>query len=73
MTQTKTSTAEPEAAESPSSFPLPLDEFCKRLSISVKRPAIIGGFHAFAIQQGMLQASMTDFMSAFESFRSRPA
>lgn len=61
------------AAESEVSFPLHLDEFCRRLSISVKRPTLIGGFHAYATRQGLLLAYEPEFISAFESFRRLPA
>ena len=66
-------TEELPAAEIQEDFPLHLDEFCRRLSTSVKRPTLIGGFHSFATRQGLLLAREPEFMSAFEAFRRLPA
>lgn len=59
--------------EAPQRFPLTLDEFCQRLSLSVRRPELIGGFHADAVRKGHLLDLEDAFLEAFETFRQRPA
>lgn len=51
---------------------LSLTEFCKRLSETVKRPELIGGFEASERLAGNRQDTEDAFRSRFETFINKP-
>lgn len=49
-----------------------LDEFCRRLSQSVKRPELIAGFHYTQKASGTASATPAAFQAAYEQFVNKP-
>jgi len=49
-----------------------LNEFCARLSVTVKRPELIGAFHHSERTNGHLEDTEAEFMARFSSFRNKP-
>lgn len=56
-----------------STFAIPLDEFCQRLSAKKMSPEIISGFHHAQKKAGKLQGSDSDYLAAFAAFLKQPA
>lgn len=71
MAKTETATEEVVApvAEVPK---LSLDEFCARLSETVKSPELIGAFHYSERAAGSPHATSEAFKARFEAFRNAP-
>lgn len=66
---TKTDETEtPEAPALPDAFSLSLDEFCARLSARVRRPELIGGWHAHARDHGLVSAPEETFEALFDAY-----
>lgn len=53
-------------------IPLSLQEFCMRLSETVKRPELISGFEHMARAGGLTSATQPEFQSAYDSFLNKP-
>ncbi len=51
---------------------LPLDEFCRRLSETVKRPELIGGFEFFERRAGRLKDTEVAYRGRFDVFVKTP-
>ena len=51
---------------------LTLTEFCTRLSVPVRRPALIGAFEAVERQAGRTKATEAEFRSRFDDFVKQP-
>lgn len=49
-----------------------LDEFCSRLSRTVRRVELIGGFYAVEKKAGHLKDTEPVFQAAFDKYRNRP-
>jgi N12 class adenine-specific DNA methylase len=49
-----------------------LDEFCRELSASDRRVALIGGFHAWATARRLLHATRATFTAAFHDYANAP-
>jgi len=65
----------PAAAKSapPKDFPISLEEFCKRASMTDKRVELLGGFHHHARSKKMLHARESDFAAEYAKFLTMPA
>jgi hypothetical protein len=50
----------------------PLDEYCRELSVGLRRPELIAGFHADAVKAGLHHATKTQFDAALAAYRTRP-
>lgn len=57
----------PAAAE-PVGLPMTLDEWCRRKSITYRRPTALGGFYSHASRNGLVTALSSEFEAAFASF-----
>lgn len=62
----------PEVTE-PSEFPLTLDEFCSRLSVSDKRVELIGAFHTTEKAAGRSKDVESAYKARFTAFIKQPA
>jgi len=51
---------------------LSLHEFCARLSMTVRRPELIGGFEHHERINGHLEDTEAGFQASFSSFRNKP-
>lgn len=71
----KTTKPAAEAAPAPvaDAFPLTVDEFCSRLSVSDRRVELIGAFHATEKAAGRVKDLESAFRSRFEAFINSPA
>jgi hypothetical protein len=49
-----------------------LNEFCSRLSVTVKRPELIGAFAHIERINGRLEDTEAEFQSRFSSFCNKP-
>lgn len=67
---TKIEKTDPTGAEE--GIPLSLIDFCKRLSETVKRPELIGGFESFERNAGRVKATEAQFRERFDAFVNRP-
>ena len=67
----KTETAA-ETAPLPAEPELSLDEFCARLSETVKSPELIGAFHYTERVAGSPRSTFEAFKARFEAFRVQP-
>lgn len=62
----------PEVTE-PSEFPLTLDEFCSRLSVTDKRVELIGAFHSTEKVAGRSKDVESAYQARFTAFINQPA
>lgn len=60
------------AAQQATPVTLTLTEFCTRLSVPVRRPALIGAFEAVERQAGRTKATEAEFRSRFDDFVKQP-
>lgn len=60
------------AESAPTEFPLTLEEFCIRLSITCKRVELIGAFSVMEAQAGNTKDLESAFMARFDAFAKRP-
>ena len=66
-------TASPELEQAAEAAPaLTLQEFCARLSETLRRPELIGAFHHRAASQGLTHATAAEFQAAFDEFVNTP-
>lgn len=69
-------TASPEPVETvqaaPEAVRLSLDDFCIRLSETVRRPTLIGGFNADQKAGGFLAGTEAEFRARYEEFVNKP-
>ncbi len=65
-------TVAPVVAE-PSEFPLTLDEFCSRLSVTDKRVELIGAFHFTEKVAGRNKDLESAYQARFTAFINQPA
>jgi hypothetical protein len=65
---TTVASAEPATPE----LPQHLNEFCARLSATVKRPELIGSFEHHERTGGRLSATESEFKSRFDAFLNKP-
>ena len=61
------------AAAAPDAFPLAIDEFCARLSISDRRVELIGAFHTVEKAAGRVKDLESAFAERFAAFVNQPA
>ncbi len=59
--------------QAPDAFPLPLEEFCQRLSVNDSRVELIGGFYAAEKRSGNLKDTEAAYSARFAAFVSPPA
>lgn len=65
--------AAPQLAPAPDTDPtMTLDEFCARLSETVKRPELIGGFHFVERAAGRQRDTAASFQSRLGEFMNKP-
>lgn len=64
---------EKAAPQEPSEFPLTLDEFCSRLSVSDKRVELIGAFAHTETVAGRLKDTESAYAGRFGEFINQPA
>lgn len=57
----------------PGAFLVSLDEFCSGLSARVRRPELIGGWHAYCRDAGLLHAPTEVFDALFVAYLTHPA
>lgn len=49
-----------------------LEEFCRRLSITDRRPELIGGFHFAEKAAGRVKDAESNFADRFQAFANKP-
>jgi len=59
--------------DAPDAFPLAIDEFCARLSVSDRRVELIGAFHAVEKAAGRIKDLESAFAERFAAFVNQPA
>lgn len=64
-------TAAPAASQG-ATVTLTLTEFCTRLSVPVRRPALIGAFEAVERKAGRTKGTEAEFRSRFDDFVKQP-
>jgi hypothetical protein len=69
MAKTNNDVAVPVKAEAPT---VTLNEFCARLSESVRRPELIGGFFATERGAGHLRDSEAAYRARYDEFVNKP-
>lgn len=62
----------PKSAATPAPVALTITEFCARLSESVRRPEIIGAFHAVEKRAGRVKDTEANFRARFDTFVNTP-
>lgn len=60
------------AAQQAAPVMLTLTEFCTRLSVHVRRPALIGAFEAVQRAEGRNKATEAEYRSRFDAFINQP-
>ena len=74
MAKSDTTPAKPDIQEgAPDSFPLPLEEFCQRLSVTDRRVELIGAFYSEETRAGRVKDTESNFSARFNKFVSQPA
>jgi hypothetical protein len=68
----KLATAEASAQPATPELPQHLNEFCARLSATVKRPELIGAFEHHERTGGRVSATESEFKARFDAFRNKP-
>lgn len=61
-----------QAPTPPQESKLPLDEFCRRLSETVNRPELIGGFEFVERRAGRLKDTQAAYRDRFDAFVQTP-
>lgn len=64
---------ETKAAVAPGNFPLTIEEFCSRLSLTDRRVALIGGFCHAEKRAGRVRDTADKFDARFKAFAGAPA
>lgn len=67
-----TKTGKKPVAKETTAVKVNLDEFCARLSESLKRPELIGAFEFVERRAGRLSGTEQDFQGRFEAFINTP-
>ena len=62
----------PEATEIVETPSMTLDEFCLRLSETVRSPELIAGFHHVERAAGRLRGTFDEYSTRFDAFRNQP-
>jgi hypothetical protein len=65
-------TATPEVLESVPVLKQHLNEFCARLSTTVKRPELISGFEHFERVNGRTEGTEAEFKARYNAFITKP-
>lgn len=65
--------AAPVQSIEPAEYPLPLEEFCTRLSVTDKRVEIIGAFAHAETRAGRIKALATEYAGRYRAFVNKPA
>lgn len=65
--------ATPDIADAPVPVRISLNEYCTRLSETVKRPELIGAFHATEKAAGHLAGLPAEFEQRYNDFITKPA
>jgi hypothetical protein len=63
----------PGVAETASEFPLSLQEYCTRLSMTDRRVELIGGFEYYERVAGRMKDTATEYDKRFAAFANLPA
>lgn len=63
---------EPALAEAAPTQTITLDEFCSRLSETVKRPELLGAFHHVELAEGHSRDTAEAFRARFDEFLNTP-
>lgn len=56
-----------------SNFPITLQEFCTRISVTDKRVELIGAFYTTKLAAGVTNAVQADFAAMLNEFANQPA
>lgn len=67
-----TKTEKKPVASKPTVVKIGLDEFCARLSESLKRPELIGAFEFVERRAGRINGTEQDFQGRFDAFVNTP-
>lgn len=63
---------ETQASDAAESYPVTIDEFCRRLSRSDRRVELIGAFHADEKRHARVKDMEANYRSRFDIFAKRP-